>query len=126
MRRGYKNYRYQYEESIAIDKDKINELFKLLRKNGIVARQNFMCCQGCAGAALTDKYGDNKKVVYYTSQDNATLKKYGELYLAYGLTNCTIDGAEQELGNLIVNLAKDLSLNVDWSGDINERILIKF
>jgi hypothetical protein len=58
------------------DKDRISAAFKALRKLGYVARQNFMCCGSCAGAAIAEdverKGGnpDTAKSVYYHQQCN--------------------------------------------------------
>ena len=62
------------------NKENLNNAFKELRKLGYFARQNFKDCQKCAwGAVPVDK----AKVVFYHSQDNADLLKYGECYLSW-------------------------------------------
>lgn len=58
------------------DKDKVKAAFKALRKIGYIARQNFLCCSGCANAQLANeveaKGGDleTAKHVYYHQQCN--------------------------------------------------------
>ena len=58
----------------------LNQAFKELRKLGYFARQNFLCCQSCAWAAVPM---DAKKVVFYHRQDTEELNKTGECYLAW-------------------------------------------
>lgn len=59
----------------------LTPLFKALRKMGLDARQRFMCCPGCAGAAIANEYREKllkdstfsqKGFVYFTSKDEWT------------------------------------------------------
>ena len=61
-------------------KANLNQAFKELRKLGYFARQNFMCCQSCAWAAVPM---DAKKVVFYHKQDADQLNETGECCLAW-------------------------------------------
>jgi len=56
---------------------KLNKAFQLLRKQGLIAKQRFACCRGCAGCRLAnditetlDKGGKRPLgAVFYTKQD---------------------------------------------------------
>ena len=50
-------------------KGKINNMFKLLRRKGYIARQNFNCCSSCGWAEI----GEVEKAVFYHRQDAENL-----------------------------------------------------
>ena len=94
-------------------KEKVNMAFKLLRKAGYFAKQNFWCCQSCAWSNIPEGID---KVVFYHNQDNDSwenkeLKK--DLYLAWS-------GSGQE----IVSILSSVGLNLDWNGSEDKRIRI--
>lgn len=92
-----------------MNKANLNNAFKALRKAGYTAKQNFMCCQGCAWSAMSDK--EAEKAVFYHRQDSADLKESGTCYLAW-----SGDGKE------IVKILEENGVKVDWEGDKNKRI----
>jgi hypothetical protein len=51
----------------------LTKAFAELRKNGYFAKQNFLCCQSCGWAALSDE--EAKNAVFYHNQDYRDLKK---------------------------------------------------
>ncbi len=63
-----------------MDKSKLTNAFKELRKEGYFAKQNFLCCQSCGWAAMSDK--ESEKAVFYHQQDNDDLKESGKCNLA--------------------------------------------
>lgn len=103
-------------ETLKEFKEKINKAFRILRKKGYIAKQNFLCCQGCASAELASKYSPDElnKVVYYHSQDNENLIYDREFYICWA-------GEGKE----IVEVFKECGLNPEWDGDKGKRILIK-
>lgn len=92
-------------------KDKLNQLFKGLRKKGYFARQDFWCCQTCASNAIPDK--NSKKYVYYHRQDTEMLQKTNSVYIAWSGN-----------GRQIATFAQDLDLKVNWNGSKDQRIQI--
>lgn len=132
------------------DKAKLNAAFACFRQLGLVARQNFYCCGGCAGAAIADQLGTkftklwNTKgpvaakraydkvtgCVFYHQQDAARLRDYGQLYLAYGSVDSTEAGEiglpTVEVGKRIVEVLKALGLRYEWDGQEHSRIMIDF
>ena len=125
------------------DPDKWNELFRLLRKEGLIARQNFSCCGGCAGYELAEEYAAARKagkgqkikgVVFYHRQDADTLRRTGATYvrfgkiLSYGDTPPNADGSPRkpqfetplsdvEVGEIMKRCLDQVGLEYSWNGD---------
>jgi hypothetical protein len=92
-------------------KQNLTNAFKELRKLGYFARQNFWCCQSCAGAAVpADKV---KKVVFYHNQDNHDLRSTGECCLAW-------NGDAEE----ICKVLNKNGVKTTWDGESDHRIEI--
>jgi hypothetical protein len=115
------------------NKDRLNDMFKALRKEGYIARQNFMCCGGCASAALGDALdkaaldGKPKKgAVYYHRQDAERMDE--GVYLGFGAAD--VDGlpateeAEDAVGIAIIKAAYGQDLAVVWNGKHTTRIWV--
>ena len=94
-----------------MNKSNLNNAFKALRKAGYFAKQNFLCCQSCGWAAMTDE--ESKKAVFYHRQDADDLKENGTCHLTW-------DGD----GNEIVKILNDNGVKTEWSGEKNKRIKI--
>ena len=92
-----------------MNKSKITEAFKELRKLGYFARQNFMCCQTCAWGGVPDEKGE--KAVFYHQQDNQSLMQYGECHLAWAGD-----------GNEIVGVLNKHGIKTSWDGTSSTRI----
>ena len=89
---------------------RLTQAFRALRKSGYVCRQNFMCCMGCANAAMPE---GTTKCVFYHRQDADSLRKRGSVYLAW-----TGDGPE------IFRAMEAAGLRVDWNGSDDERMKV--
>lgn len=119
---------YQRDEIKKI-KQNISTAFKELRKDGIYARMNYWDCQSCGWAVIRSDakkfgYKNLQGFAFYHHQDNESLKKYGELYIAYGAESDN-DADAVKVGEQIRNILSKHGLNVIWNGDTNERILVK-
>lgn len=90
---------------------KLNDAFRLLRKRGYFARQNFWCCQTCGCAAVPEDHAES--YVFYHRQDAERLRKDGGTMLAWGG-----DGDE------IVKCCLEAGLVVTWDGSKNTRIFV--
>ena len=124
-------------EQVAEIKSNLTEAFKILRKEGYIARQNFYCCSGCAGSAIAGKVTEMpaskvariKGCVFYHNQGNSRLMATGEVYLAYGSVESTKHGTvglpTVEVGKRVVEVLKTVGLTVEWDGDENTGILVK-
>jgi hypothetical protein len=107
-----------------------------LRKEGLIARSNFMCCQTCAGYDIAQKVSDMTteeagKVngcVYWHRQDEDDLRERGALYLAYGPLETTRHGTiglpTEVVGRMVVKALEARGLTVKWNGNGNDRIWV--
>ena len=89
----------------------LSKAFRALRKEGYTAKQNFMCCQSCAWAELSEK--EAEKVVFYHNQDYQDLKRGDDLYLAWAGD-----------GNLIAETLIKNGMTISWDGTANTRIMV--
>jgi hypothetical protein len=104
-------------------KQRLNVLFRLLRKQGYVARQNFSCCGGCAAGEIGAlvKQRDARGGVYYHQQDAERLP-HGHVYLGYGAVN---DGDSRQVGIAIVVAASQVGLKAQWDGNESQRVRVE-
>ena len=105
-------------------KEKINQAFKSLRKQGLLARQSFMCCSNCAINAcqnIIDKDPDKYKgIVYYHKQDLDSYKRTGWVYLRFGYYNPKDRSTENQvehIGHTVKEACEQAGLTVQWNGD---------
>src|SRR5690349_8870266 len=135
---------YYISSTIDSNKEKLNIAFKALRRANIVARQNFRCCQSCAGSEIAtdvEKMLDNgKKVVgwvFYHRQDYDhafTSSRWnrnpsGNLYLAFtGGSTEKYDKnglSTEEIGRIVAVILHSVGLVFEWDGSADTRILVK-
>ena len=114
----------------------LRNVFSRLRKLGYLARQNFLCCQNCAGAELTNQaeelFEDGttiKGVVYYHQQDAERINEFGEVYLAYGQAESSekgpIGSSSLKVGEQVIKVLEEFGLKYEWNGSADTRILVK-
>ncbi len=92
-------------------KTNLSKAFSELRKNGYVAKQNFLCCQSCGWAALNDD--EAKNAVFYHNQDHRDFKQGCDLYLAWSGD-----------GNYIAETLIRFGMHINWDGTPNTRIAV--
>lgn len=97
-------------------KKRLTKAFRVLRKQGYAAKQNYWCCQSCGWAAIDADYSskDAAKAVFYHKQDAADIISRGEVFLAW-----------RGIGGEIVTILRNQGLDVEWDGEENTRILVK-
>jgi len=101
-------------------KDKINKVFRELRKQGLLCKQNFHCCSGCATSALTSYFANTpntkyKGVAYFHKQDMQYFLEDGQMTIRF----CAVDDNEAvtvQIGKLITEQCNDAGLTVEWKG----------
>jgi len=122
--------RYNQNQNRITDADKhaINEVFKAMRKRGYLAKQNYLCCMGCASAALAtlgdtlkDHGKDPRGCVYYHRQDTEHWKSGKSLFLRFGNFD-TIKYGEYgasmvTVGNELCEELMNQDLHFIWNGD---------
>jgi len=108
------------------DVDRLNRAFATLDASGIVARQNFSCCQNCGHGEIRDERPDDAPSHGYTFfhvQDTEAAVDGGGLYLAYGSFEPDSDAAG--VGRRVSEALRAEGLSVEWNGSTNTRILVK-
>ena len=100
------------------DKQRLNLAFKELRKQGFVARQRFMCCQGCGWAAIANDKPDATHVAFYHQQDADAIDEDGKItepmYIAWAGDALAITTALTNAG-----------LKAEWDGSADTRVCVK-
>lgn len=111
------------------DCDRLDEAFAELDRHGIVARQNFTCCQSCGHAEIWEAIDDTEQFrtvlgyVFYHQQDTDSAVEGDYLYLAYG----AVDGkspSSMRVGHEVVAALQRAGLDVVWNGDLSKRIYL--
>ena len=94
----------------------VRNAFKAIRRKGVFARMNFLCCQNCAWAEISDLYpDDDHPCLFFHAQDNDDLYD-GSVFLAHS----------GDAALIAVPILEKHGLKVDWDGDQNKRIFVTF
>jgi hypothetical protein len=125
------HYQAQTEWTAPTDCDKLDVAFADLDAAGIVARQNFTCCQTCGHSEIqseiewTQQHRPVEGYVFYHMQDTDSAREGYGLFLAYGAVDHNNDQAFQQVGWRIVERLKQAGLEASWDGDLNKRIFVQ-
>jgi uncharacterized protein DUF6891 len=105
------------------DNDRLDDAFRALEEERIVARQDFSCCRNCGSGEINEvarAYPRPAGYVFYHAQDTERAAEGGGLHLAYG------PGQFGELvGTKIVETVRAAGLRVDWPGSLDKRIHVR-
>jgi hypothetical protein len=112
------------------DCDRLDEAFATLNAQGIVARQDFSCCNNCGFAEIWDEVEEAEKhqpiagYVFYHLQCTERAIETGQLLMAYG---CIEEDVEtfQRVGNAIVSELRRVGLNASWGGTNHDPIVVE-
>ena len=107
----------------------LRKAFTDLRKQGFLAKQNFMCCSTCACAALAKEIRETPckyiGTAYYHGQDNDRLKDRGEICVGFQPPD---DNAEDWghllVGHAVKNTLLRYGLIVEWDGDAGKKLTV--
>jgi len=118
--------------AIPTDCDRLDRAFAVLNARGIVARQNFTCCQTCGHAEIGDEFEacpvPVRGYTFFHVQDTAHAAEGYGLCLAYGAvlaegaTKPEYDAAAVGVGREIVAALRAEGLAPVWEGDLGRRI----
>lgn len=113
---------------------KVLEAFKELRKEGILARANFTCCQTCGGYDLgvkadainKKKLGACKGWVFWHRQDNDRWDEDGTLTIAYTGADYKkkVIATTLDIGVALFKALEKQGLKIDWCGSDDKRITV--
>jgi hypothetical protein len=111
------------------DCDRLDKAFASLNQQGIVARQNFSCCNNCGFTEIWEEVEHEEErqlvegYVFYHLQCAERAVETGQLLLAYGCIE------EDELvlnrvANTIVAELREAGLDARWQGTVGHPIVI--
>jgi hypothetical protein len=106
------------------DPDRLERAFAALEQAGIVARENFACCQGCGMAEIGAEMDDEPTVrgfVFFHHQCTRSAAQGHGLSLHYG----GFDGSEESaraVGQEVVAALTAAGLSTRWDGDPGKAI----
>jgi hypothetical protein len=111
------------------DCDRLDEAFAALNRQGIVARQDFSCCNNCGFAEIWDEVEKEEErqsvegYVFYHLQCTERAIESGQLLMAYG---CVEDDtvAFRRVANKIVAELRRVGLNATWQGTAGHPIVV--
>jgi len=102
----------------AMDHGKLTKGFCAVRKLGIVAKQNFLCCNGCGLNELSNrhkagKFPGKRGYIFYHNQNYDRMKETGKVCIYFG----TFDESDSVPMAMEVKAAfESVGLSVDWNG----------
>lgn len=115
----------------------LRPVFTLLRSMGYIAKQNFMCCNNCAGYALANYITEQKDknpnyningIVFYTQQDAENKRDGEDFYISYGDVETTKYGtfgiSTKLVGEAVCGALRQFSIDFEWNGNPDTRIKI--
>jgi hypothetical protein len=113
---------------VAYDKAALTAAFKMMRTFGLLARQNFLCCQSCGCAEVDNIVAEKRKkkkpvplgYCFYHGQDAERLRYDGKVHLAYG--SIDNDGDSTAVGHIIAHCLDRSGLSFKWDGSRYTRI----
>ncbi|MEE6260694.1 DUF6891 domain-containing protein [Plantactinospora sonchi] len=106
------------------DNDRLTLAFRALDIAGIVARENFACCQNCGLGEIGDEVADGDQprgYTFYHQQDAERGAEGAGLYLGYGLFN---QPPSVEIGEEVAAALRDHDVPVKWDGSTGSRIFV--
>ncbi|MEV5748014.1 hypothetical protein AB0L00_09365 [Actinoallomurus sp. NPDC052308] len=109
-----------------LDADRLIRAFRELETAGIIARENFTCCQSCGTAEIggeAPEGAEPRGYVFCHHQDvQAAVGGHG-VYLSYGAFGGD-EAATTRIGEEIVAVLRRHGLTPDWNGDSGRRIAV--
>lgn len=107
------------------DVDKLERAFELLEASGVLARDNFTCCQNCGHSEIGDARADTSYdgYTFFHLQDTERAASGSSLFLAYG--SFSEDTGAEAIGRRVIDAIQAQGLTVEWDGTADTRISVK-
>ena len=106
------------------DSDRLSNAFRNLDASGIVAREDFTCCQNCGTTEIGGEVVDVEACrgyVFYHGQDADRAVAGGGIWLSYGLFERE---TTPEIGEEVCAALRAEGFEVDWDGSPDKRIRV--
>ncbi|MFU8870302.1 DUF6186 family protein [Micromonospora sp. SL4-19] len=106
------------------DSDRLTAAFRALSAAGIVARENFTCCQNCGLGEIGAEVPEGvvpRGYAFYHQQDAERAVDGSPVFLAYGLFERP---PSVEIGEEVAAVLRAEGLTVHWAGDVGARIQV--
>lgn len=99
---------------VARMKEPIRRAFTRLRMQGIIARQDYLCCSGCACGSLEEQRCERnlKGWVFYHGQDRERFHEGETLWIRFGPAHVAA-----EMAAAAIEALKAQGLKPRWNGD---------
>ncbi|MFE6307296.1 DUF6891 domain-containing protein [Nocardiopsis sp. NPDC057823] len=108
----------------ATDAERLTEALFALEEHGIVAREDFACCQRCGVSEIReeglDDGSDPRGYVFYHEQDTGD----DPLHLTFDTPDGS-DATRAALGDEVVGVLRGHGLSVEWERDPRRRIRVR-
>jgi hypothetical protein len=111
------------------DCDSLDEAFAALNRQGIVARQDFSCCNNCGFTEIWDEIAEQEKrlpiegYVFYHLQATERAIESGQLLMAYGCVE-EDEAALVQVANKVMAELRRVGLKASWGGTANHPIVV--
>ena len=109
------------------DNDRLERAFAALEAAGIVARENFTCCQNCGHTEIEDEIEATRSAgravrgyTFFHQQDTERAADGDGVLLAYGVAGKDVEAVE--IGREVAGALRAAGLSVSWSGEVSRRI----
>jgi Fe-S oxidoreductase len=107
----------------------LNAAFADLRKQGFLARQNFLCCSTCGlydlGYRADELQAKDEYVagiVFYHSQDNDDKVDGRKFYLTF--LSAAVGMSTKKVGEAVVKILNRNGVKTEWNGKADRRIAV--
>lgn len=112
------------------DCDRLDEAFAALNRQGIVARQDFSCCNTCGFTEIADEVEAEEKrqpvegYVFYHLQCTERAIQTGQLLMAYGSVEDDPEALRRVANDVVAELRR-VGLNASWGGTTGHPIVVE-
>jgi hypothetical protein len=112
------------------DCDLLDEAFAALNRQGIVARQDFSCCNNCGFTEIWDEVEEEEKqhsvegYVFYHLQCTEQAIQTGKLLMAFGCVEENREAFHRVANSVVAELCR-VGLNASWQGTAGHPIVVE-
>ena len=110
----------------------LGEAFDDLQEKGMIARENYTCCQSCGWRAIEQEARDLRAAdqncwgaAFYHGQDAEDIQDSERVHISFG----TLKGigpnlfTREEAGEILAQALQEHGLHVEWDGSAKTRVL---